>query len=890
MTGRAHRNQAVLRGWRSPAGRAVAAVVAAALGALGLVAVATAPGYTQVRVGLVSGQAWVASSPRGEAVLLDGSTDDVVARVTVAAPGAPLRLVQSGADAVVANLATGQVSRVSAARQTVVPGSTAEVIPGARAGLSLVGGGSTDTVYALDTAQGLAAPLPPANPTDAASPATSTGTGAAPRQPVSLAASLDARSTVVDAAGRFWAVEPVSGDVLRVDADGTEQQWRGAASPGSRLVTAGDRVVLVDVARRTVGLLADDATGEHSTCLGLRPGGTPQFEAGGSPDGGAVYVADSTRGVLLISSFATGDCTRAVSLRTGAHRLGAPVTVGTRVFVPDYTSGAVHVVDAARNVLVASPAVLPGTGTAFELFPRDGLVFYNDPGSERAGVIKPDGSVRPIMTADAASPAVLVPGATANDGTRLTAGAADSPADGPGKGRSTSTALPPSGRTARTSAGPLRISVVGRPPFVAGRPVALTVGAVDGRRVTDGAWTFGDGPDEVLGVGVTHTWAVPGTYRVTASATLGGRRATTSSALTVVAPGAAALPPVEAPLPPRSAGATPPDATPAGPTPEVTTPEVTTPPASSPAVTSPAVTTPPPVTVRTPARPVINSLTDVGDGQSVTVDVTFGSDTPTNPADVATISWGSGTLQVKASPGANTYTVGSLAPGTLTFTVQACTSTNGCGAVSAPRTVTVAALKQAPGPLKIYGGHGGASYTPGGLVFTLAIDSAGTGSISSVTVELSGGTSTSKTFPLPSILPVEIPADFSGLPTGVDITAVATVCNTAGKCATSAPTTNRAYAAPVAPAIKLGRAGQLEMIATWDAAPNRNALMPEASGAVTILDEADGSVVFTCPGVDLSSSGICHIGAGTPGRTYRAKYVLTAYPLSDSSVSGTVVR
>src|SRR5690606_1986061 len=260
-------------------------------------------------------------------------------------------------------------------------------------------------------------------------------------------------------------------------------------------------VVLVDLVRRVASQLDDDASVERTICVDVRSG--TDVAVSGSPDGRTVYAADSTRGVLLISTFGEGDCPRAVSLGSGTHQLGAPVAVGRRVLVPDYTSGHVHVVDTRNDSVVGSPAVLPGGG-AFELFPRDGLAFYNDPASERAGVVKIDGSFRPIAKfTPLAQPGAGVTVATKSsapvtvrpDATGLPAGAG--PGRGPGSGGSNSDddaagqVLPPVAAPPRGTAG-LQITA-SVPPHVAGKLMSFTVAPADGKGTLTGPrWTFGD--------------------------------------------------------------------------------------------------------------------------------------------------------------------------------------------------------------------------------------------------------------------------------------------------------------------------------------------------------------------------------------------------------------
>ena len=87
------------------------------------------------------------------------------------------------------------------------------------------------------------------------------------------------------------------------------------------------------------------------------------------------------------------------------------------MFIPDFSDGTVVVVDLeSREVTRTAELVAPGT--EFELFDRDGIVFYNDPGSERAGVVRIDGSFAAVRKYDPERPgAGVVPadGTSADD-------------------------------------------------------------------------------------------------------------------------------------------------------------------------------------------------------------------------------------------------------------------------------------------------------------------------------------------------------------------------------------------------------------------------------------------------------------------------------------------
>src|SRR5207302_10952380 len=76
---------------------------------------------------------------------------------------------------------------------------------------------------------------------------------------------------------------------------------------------------------------------------------------------------------------------------------------GGSVFVPDCTGGRVWIVDLHDLHVIARPQVLP-VQTRFQLLARDGVVFFNDPQSEHAGVLQLDGGVRLVAKYDPRHP------------------------------------------------------------------------------------------------------------------------------------------------------------------------------------------------------------------------------------------------------------------------------------------------------------------------------------------------------------------------------------------------------------------------------------------------------------------------------------------------------
>src|SRR5262249_15057820 len=151
---------------------------------------------------------------------------------------------------------------------------------------------------------------------------------------------------------------------------------RALAHPGSQLVLVDGAPVVVDLAARSATVI-DPGSGSPrgSIELDLRPGDT--VAVSGSAHGHQLYLAAS-HGVLEICDLSSSGCASAVPVGSGASKLGPAVEAGGRVFVPDYTTGQVWVVDPAQARLLAKPRVL-APGTSFQLLTRDGVVFFNDP-------------------------------------------------------------------------------------------------------------------------------------------------------------------------------------------------------------------------------------------------------------------------------------------------------------------------------------------------------------------------------------------------------------------------------------------------------------------------------------------------------------------------------
>jgi uncharacterized repeat protein (TIGR02543 family) len=489
----------------------------------GLVALGVRSGYPSDRPKLLSGAAWLASSQAGQLTLLDGSSVEVAAQVQVAKRGDQVDVVQQAATAYAVNRSTGSIRRVDGATFDVTP--PANPLPEAGAGLRAFAG--PDALYALDSGRGVLT---------SADPVTLADRGA----PVPLATTVSPQAAALDDAGRLWVLDADSGDLVWIDHKGQRHSRRGVAAPRAGLLVLADGApVVVDTQRRTATQLdpGDGAT-RNVVNLDLRPG--DQLQVSGSPHSPTLYVV-ANRGVLSICALSSTACDSAVPLGTASgNDLGQAVESGGRLFVPDFGSGTVWVVDLGRARVVTQAKVLD-PHTHFQLLTRDGVVFYNDPNSEHAGVISLNGGTRPVAKYDPKDPDKGLSGPDPGPGSgsptaKPSAGPTPSQPGSPPPQPPVQSIVVPKPSTATPSPTPnqapdtpytVRISY-SKPTALVGEDIAL-------RALTSGAsppssirWAFGDG-QTATGDTATHHWDAAGTYQVSVRATFANGRVATAS-------------------------------------------------------------------------------------------------------------------------------------------------------------------------------------------------------------------------------------------------------------------------------------------------------------------------------------------------------------------------
>ncbi|MDT7789024.1 MAG: hypothetical protein QOF58_7443, partial [Pseudonocardiales bacterium] len=341
------------------------------VGGLAAAVLVVGPGYEAAQVHMRTGTVWLASTQTGEATLVDGASAEVKSHVPVATAGTALSVVQRGTAAVVLNRATGQLSNVDSATEQASP--PVDVLPPSEGLVALPG---PDVLHVADVHSGQVASV------DTASLATR-------NKAQRLADAFKPENVVVDGRGRLWALDDNSGDLVWLNNG--ERRSRGTATKSVRLTVTNGKPALVDSEHGTVELLNPE-TGNvaRSIQLGVPAGAVA---IGGSADRARVLIATG-QGELTSCAFDTG-CAAPVQVGAAGAGLGTPIEVDNRAVVPDYSTGQATIVDLATSRVVAQRQLFDKP-TRFELIARDGIVFFNDPDGNTAGVLDLSGDTKMI--------------------------------------------------------------------------------------------------------------------------------------------------------------------------------------------------------------------------------------------------------------------------------------------------------------------------------------------------------------------------------------------------------------------------------------------------------------------------------------------------------------
>lgn len=543
---------------RRPWARAGTGALTAGVVLAGIVLIGNQGANPAQNMRLLSGAAWLPSSRVGQVTLLDGSSAEVSAQVQVAPVGDVLQLAQQGSDVYTVDQSAGTIRRVDGATFDASPPETP--VPGAGSGLMAFAG--PKSLYAVDARRGVMVSADPK-------------TGKATSDLRSMAAQIAPGTAGIDDRGQLWVVDDSSGDLYWANGGDDPKHKAKAVQPGrSLLAIAKGQPVVVDTTDRRV-FAVDQDTGDAVNPISIDVRPNEEVQVSGAPNDQRVYVV-TTRSVLTICDLLKKkSCDEVVPLANASSRLGAAVEAGNRVFVPDYTTGQVYIVDFAAGRVVASPKVLD-TGKQFQLINRDGQVFYNDPDNEQAGVIKLDGQVVPTRKYDPNDPKKGLDNAPSGgvnssaptessfqSGVPPQSGGSQQPdtqTSGPTAPSVTIPVPPPppppppstsGGQSSTTSTPPSSDQPPPKPVIaitpskaspVVNEQITLRVADTNNAAITSATWTFGDG-QTATGAMVAHKWDTAKPYLVSVQAKMAdGQDAGTSRTIEVTTPPDATVP------------------------------------------------------------------------------------------------------------------------------------------------------------------------------------------------------------------------------------------------------------------------------------------------------------------------------------------------------------
>ncbi|SEG05623.1 Streptogramin lyase [Thermomonospora echinospora] len=329
--------------------------------------------------------AWLTAKRKGTLVHANGLVGRIDGKAGLAASmrGHDVRVVQDGGTVLIVDLQTGVVSRLDPSQLKV------EQSRGfGAAGLQVVIG--RGGAYTVDPVGGAVQRIDPM-------------TLAAIGSPVTLPPPLGAAG--MDATGTLWVPAPQNGQVVPF-RDGGQAPPVPVGRPGDRLsltIAAGAPVVVNSTAANATVI---KASGDHLQVAlpsGVRESGRAGVLAPPLTEGAVVPLLAAESGSLVMLHTGTGAPTAVRLKRVGGHRFGAPHMLGSKVYLPDETVGALLVYNAETNGFEQRIPV-SGRPSRLEVFVKDGLLWANDPDGARAVVLDDRGAAKEVRKYEEEAP------------------------------------------------------------------------------------------------------------------------------------------------------------------------------------------------------------------------------------------------------------------------------------------------------------------------------------------------------------------------------------------------------------------------------------------------------------------------------------------------------
>ncbi|MEU5879106.1 fibronectin type III domain-containing protein [Spirillospora sp. NPDC047279] len=346
-----------------------------AIGLVGLLvvtAVVYGVGVASAKYKLSDVGAWLGATSKGMLVHVNGPAAKVDGKAQLPARHrtANIKIIQDGNTVLLVDQTTGVVSRIDPSQLKV---TQSQQFGGVRLQVLANAG----KAYTVDPVKGVVQEIDPVKLAPVGNPAT-------------VAPPLEEAG--VDVRGTLWVPSPQTGQVVPFSGGALHGPVR-VGTGGDRLslaIAAGEPVV-VNATAGTATMVGPDGTGRltanlpstmrQATRTGAETLVPPRTEAKTVP-----LLVQSTGSLVLLD---TGTAQfRSVKLRLPRHRYQAPQILGSRVYIPDESAGALRVYNTATGGMEGTIAVA-GRNADLEVFVKDGMLWAHDP--QRSGAVVLDG-------------------------------------------------------------------------------------------------------------------------------------------------------------------------------------------------------------------------------------------------------------------------------------------------------------------------------------------------------------------------------------------------------------------------------------------------------------------------------------------------------------------
>ncbi|MFD0902630.1 fibronectin type III domain-containing protein [Actinomadura sediminis] len=345
------------------------------VGAVVIAAVVYGVGAASAKYELADVGAWLSARTKGLVVHVNGLAGKVdgKAPLPASARGDRIEVVQDGTTVLIVDRETGVVSRLDPSQMKIVGSG------GFGPGIQVLA--QDGRAYTVDSVNGGVQQLDAITLQPAGEPAR--------LDPVLGQAGIGAR-------GDLWVPVAVRGRLAGF-RDGRLHEPVDVGEPGHDLaltIAAGTPVV-VDSTAATATVVEPSGTRlTISLPSSVRAAGRGGVLAPAVADGTIVPLLVPGTGSLVTLDTGTGRHT-STRLQMPRHRYRAPQILGTRVYIPDETAGALIVYDAASKRF-GKPVTVGRPKSPLEVFVKDGLLWANDPDGPGAVVVDRRGETKAV--------------------------------------------------------------------------------------------------------------------------------------------------------------------------------------------------------------------------------------------------------------------------------------------------------------------------------------------------------------------------------------------------------------------------------------------------------------------------------------------------------------